>query len=118
MQAGTTCWIWGGRDHGESPTLYWHHHHLVRWAGAHIGRFMVHCALMLLFSALRTGAVNRWHKAFAILQPVWQRSRRCRRAAGGTGYPRGGAGVVVTALVQAVLGGIGLAVSAYLMQLC
>ncbi len=26
-------------------------------------------------------------------------------------YPRGGAGVVVTALVQAVLGGIGLAVS-------
>ncbi len=33
---------------------------------AHIGRFMVHCALMLLFSACCTGAVNRWHKAFAI----------------------------------------------------
>lgn len=23
----------GDGDHGESPTLYWHHHHLVRWAG-------------------------------------------------------------------------------------
>ena len=43
---------------------------------AHIGRFMVHCALMLLFSALLSG----------------RRSRRCRRTAGGTGYPRGGAG--------------------------
>lgn len=39
---------------------------------AHIGRFMVHCALMLLFSACCTGAVNKWRKAFAILQPVWQ----------------------------------------------
>ncbi|VFS18642.1 putative inner membrane protein [Escherichia coli] len=23
----------GDGDHGESPSLYWHHHHLVRWAG-------------------------------------------------------------------------------------
>lgn len=23
----------GDGDHGESPPLYWHHHHLVRWAG-------------------------------------------------------------------------------------
>lgn len=22
----------GDGDHGESPSLYWHHHHLVRWA--------------------------------------------------------------------------------------
>lgn len=39
-----------------------------------------------------TGAVNRWHKAFAICNPSGRRSRRCRRTAGGTGYPRGGAG--------------------------
>lgn len=23
----------GDGDHGKSPSLYWHHHHLVRWAG-------------------------------------------------------------------------------------
>lgn len=79
---------------------------------AHIGRFMMHCALMLLFSALlywRGEQVAMGIRHFA-----------CRLAA-----KRGDAavllaaqairavalGVVVTALVQAVLGGIGLAIS-------
>ncbi|MTH46915.1 AI-2E family transporter YdiK [Intestinirhabdus alba] len=79
---------------------------------AHIGRFMMHCALMLLFSALlywRGEQVALGIRHFA-----------CRLAA-----QRGDAavllaaqairavalGVVVTALVQAVLGGIGLAVT-------
>lgn len=60
---------------------------------AHIGRFMVHCALMLLFSALlywRGEQVAQGIRHFATrLAGV---SRRCRRTAGGTGYPRGGAG--------------------------
>lgn len=79
---------------------------------AHIGRFMMHCALMLLFSALlywRGEQVAMGIRHFA-----------CRLAA-----KRGDAavllaaqairavalGVVVTALVQAVLGGVGLAIS-------
>ncbi|MFP1462938.1 AI-2E family transporter [Escherichia coli] len=79
---------------------------------AHIGRFMVHCALMLLFSALlywRGEQVAQGISPFC--DPSGRRSRRCRRTAGGTGYPAVALGVVVTALVQAVLGGIGLAVS-------
>ncbi|MES0259937.1 AI-2E family transporter YdiK [Citrobacter portucalensis] len=79
---------------------------------AHIGRFMMHCGLMLLFSALlywRGEQVALGIRHFA-----------CRLAS-----KRGDAaillaaqairavalGVVVTALVQAVLGGIGLAVT-------
>ncbi len=80
---------------------------------AHIGRFMVHCgADASLRAPCCTGAVSKWRKAFAILQPVWQafvemppccwRHKSIRAVA---------LGVVVTALVQAVLGGIGLAVS-------
>ncbi len=57
---------------------------------AHIGRFMVHCALMLVFSALLSGAVNR-SRTSPFCNPSGRRSR-CRRTAGGTGYPRGGAG--------------------------
>jgi len=79
---------------------------------AHLGRFMMHCGLMLLFSALlywRGEQVALGIRHFA-----------CRLAS-----KRGDAaillaaqairavalGVVVTALVQAVLGGIGLAVT-------
>ena len=61
---------------------------------AHIGRFMVHCALMLLFSALLAGVRG---DAAVLLA-----AQAIRAVA---------LGVVVTALVQAVLGGIGLAVS-------
>lgn len=79
---------------------------------AHVGRFLMHCGLMLIFSALlywRGEDVARGFRLFA-----W------RLAAG-----RGDAsvvlaaqairavalGVVVTALVQGVLGGIGLAIA-------
>ena len=70
----------------------WHHHHRFVGQAAHIGRFMVHCALMLLFSALlywRGEQVAQGIRHFATRR---RRSWRCRRAAGGTGYPRGGAG--------------------------
>ncbi|ROP62401.1 putative PurR-regulated permease PerM [Enterobacter sp. BIGb0383] len=79
---------------------------------AHIGRFMMHCSLMLLFSALL----------------YWQGEKVAygiRHFASRLAAKRGDAavllaaqairavalGVVVTALVQAVLGGIGLAIS-------
>lgn len=62
---------------------------------AHIGRFMVHCALMLLFSALLYWRGEQ--VAFGI------RHFACRLAA-----KRGDAAIL---LVQAVLGGIGLAIS-------
>ncbi|ENE1047262.1 AI-2E family transporter YdiK [Salmonella enterica subsp. enterica serovar Montevideo] len=79
---------------------------------AHIGRFMMHCALMLLFSALL------YWRGEQVAMGI--RHFTCRLAA-----KRGDAavllaaqairavalGVVVTALVQAVLGGIGLAIS-------
>ncbi len=39
---------------------------------AHIGRFMVHCALMLLFSALLYWRGEQVAQGIAILQPVWQ----------------------------------------------
>lgn len=63
----------GDGDHGESPSLYWHHHHLVRWAGgAYRALYGALCADAFSSAPCCTGAVNRWHKAFAILQPVWQ----------------------------------------------
>lgn len=112
MAHGTACWIWAAR-------LSWPRFGLIlapqpRFVGqaAHIGRFMMHCGLMLLFSALlywRGEQVALGIRHFA-----------CRLAS-----KRGDAaillaaqairavalGVVVTALVQAVLGGIGLAVT-------
>ncbi|MFC0227089.1 AI-2E family transporter YdiK [Serratia aquatilis] len=79
---------------------------------AHIGRFLVHCALMLLFSALlyaRGEQVAMAIRHFAV---------RLGAARGDAAVVLGGQairavalGVVVTALVQSVLGGIGLAVS-------
>ncbi|CHU59919.1 putative inner membrane protein [Salmonella enterica subsp. enterica serovar Typhi] len=82
---------------------------------AHIGRFMMHCALMLLFSALLY-----WRGEQVAMGMMGIRHFACRLAA-----KRGDAavllaaqairavalGVVVTALVQAVLGGVGLAIS-------
>ncbi len=66
---------------------------------------------MLLFSALLYWRGEQGHKAFAILQPVWQAFAEMPPTAGGTGYPRGGAGCGGDGVRQAVLGGIGLAVS-------
>ncbi len=111
MQAGTTCWIWGGQRSWRKSALYWHHHHLVRWASGAYRALLVHCALMLLFSALLYWRGEQWHKAFAILRPVWQAFAEMPPTAGGTGYPRGGAGCGGDGVIQAVLGGIGLAVS-------
>lgn len=39
---------------------------------AHIGRFMVHCALMLLFSALLYWRGEQVAQGIRHLQPVWQ----------------------------------------------
>ncbi|BEM23144.1 hypothetical protein SME04J_15100 [Serratia marcescens] len=79
---------------------------------AHIGRLLLHCALMLLFSALlyaRGEQVALGIRHFAV---------RLGSARGDAAVLLGGQairavalGVVVTALVQSVLGGIGLAVS-------
>ncbi len=68
---------------------------------AHIGRFMVHCALMLLFSALlywRGEQVAQGIRHFATRlagvrgDAAVLLAAQASRAAGGTGYPRGGAG--------------------------
>lgn len=79
---------------------------------AHIGRFVMHCGLMLLFSVLlywrgEQVALGFRHFAFRLADKrgdaaVVLAGRAIRAVA---------LGVVVTALVQGVLGGIGLAIS-------
>lgn len=79
---------------------------------AHIGRFMVHCALMLLFSALlywRGEQVAQGIRHFATRLAGVRGDAAVLLAA--QAIRAVALGVVVTALVQAVLGGIGLAVS-------
>ncbi|WP_312466580.1 AI-2E family transporter YdiK [Pseudescherichia sp.] len=79
---------------------------------AHIGRFMMHCALMLLFSALLFWRGER------VAQGIRHFATRLAGRRGDTAVLLAAQairavalGVVVTALVQAVLGGIGLAIS-------
>lgn len=79
---------------------------------AHIGRFLMHCTLMVLFSALLYAhgeQVGMAIRRFAV---------RLGASRGDTAVVLAGQairavalGVVVTALVQSVLGGIGLAIS-------
>ncbi|SQB39518.1 putative inner membrane protein [Citrobacter koseri] len=63
-------------DHGESASLYWHHHDLVLWVRPRISvSFM-----MPLWSDAAvqrpccTGAANRWHWASATSPVVWPRN--------------------------------------------
>lgn len=79
---------------------------------AHIGRFLVHCALMLLFSALL------YARGEQVAMAIRHFAMRLGAARGDAAVVLGGQairavalGVVVTALVQSILGGIGLAVS-------
>lgn len=79
---------------------------------AHIGRFMLHCGLMLLFSALlywRGEKVALGIRHFAVRLAANRGDAAVLLA--GQAIRAVALGVVVTALVQAVLGGIGLAVS-------
>ncbi|MGP3594154.1 AI-2E family transporter YdiK [Vagococcus sp. WN89Y] len=79
---------------------------------AHIGRFMLHCGLMLLFSALlywRGEKVALGIRHFAVRLAASRGDAAVLLA--GQAIRAVALGVVVTALVQAVLGGIGLAVA-------
>lgn len=79
---------------------------------AHIGRFMMHCGLMLLFSALlywQGERVARGIRHFATRLAATRGDAAVVLAA--QAIRAVALGVVVTALVQAVLGGIGLAIS-------
>lgn len=79
---------------------------------AHIGRFMLHCGLMLLFSALlywRGEKVALGIRHFAIRLAASRGDAAVLLA--GQAIRAVALGVVVTALVQAVLGGIGMAVA-------
>lgn len=79
---------------------------------AHIGRLMLHCGLMLLFSALlywRGEQVAEGIRHFAFRLAAERGDAAVLLA--GQAIRAVALGVVVTALVQAVLGGIGLAVS-------
>ena len=79
---------------------------------AHIGRFMLHCALMLLFSALlywRGEQVAQGIRHFAFRLAAKRGDAAVLLA--GQAIRAVALGVVVTALVQAVLGGVGLAVA-------
>ncbi|STT04375.1 membrane protein [Klebsiella pneumoniae] len=85
---------------------------------AHIGKLLVYCGLMLLFSALlywRGEQVAYGFRYFATRLAANAATPRCC-------WPPGvravALGVVVTALTQAVLGGIGLAVSGVPTPLC
>ncbi|WON78759.1 AI-2E family transporter YdiK [Serratia sp. UGAL515B_01] len=79
---------------------------------AHIGRFLMHCTLMLLFSALlyaRGEQVAMAIRHFAVRLGAERGDAAV--VLGGQAIRAVALGVVVTALVQSVLGGIGLAVS-------
>lgn len=79
---------------------------------AHIGRFLMHCALMLLFSALLYWQGEK--VAFGVRYFATRLAAKRGDAAvllAGQAIRAVALGVVVTALVQAVLGGIGLAIS-------
>lgn len=79
---------------------------------AHIGRFMMHCALMLLFSALLYWQGEK--VAYGVRYFATRLASKRGDAAvllAGQAIRAVALGVVVTALVQAVLGGIGLAIS-------
>ncbi|MHA7847010.1 AI-2E family transporter YdiK [Serratia sp. D1N4] len=79
---------------------------------AHIGRFLVHCTLMVLFSALlyaRGEQVGLAIRHFAIRLAAERGDAAVLLA--GQAIRAVALGVVVTALVQSVLGGIGLAVA-------
>ncbi|ERK16714.1 putative membrane protein [Serratia fonticola AU-P3(3)] len=79
---------------------------------AHIGRFLIHCSLMLLFSALlyaRGEQVGMAIRHFAVRLASTRGDAAVLLA--GQAIRAVALGVVVTALVQSILGGIGLAVS-------
>ncbi|SNY74722.1 AI-2E family transporter YdiK [Enterobacter sp. CC120223-11] len=79
---------------------------------AHIGRFMMHCGLMLLFSALLYWQGEK--VAYGVRYFATRLAAKRGDAAvllAGQAIRAVALGVVVTALVQAVLGGIGLAIS-------
>jgi predicted PurR-regulated permease PerM len=78
---------------------------------AHIGRFMMHCTLMLAFSALLYWRGEQVALGVRHLPPVWPVNAVMRRSCWRQAVRAVALGVVVTALVQAVLGGIGLAIS-------
>lgn len=79
---------------------------------AHIGRFLVHCMLMVLFSALlyaRGEQVGMAIRHFAVRLASVRGDAAVLLA--GQAIRAVALGVVVTALVQSILGGIGLAVA-------
>lgn len=79
---------------------------------ANIGRFLLHCALMLLFSALlysRGEQVAQGIRHFALRLGAERADAAVVLA--GQAIRAVALGVVVTALVQSILGGIGLALS-------
>lgn len=78
----------------------------------HLGRFIVHCSLMLLFSALlysRGEQVAMGIRHFAVRLAAERGDAAVILA--GQAIRAVALGVVVTAIVQSVLGGIGLAIS-------
>jgi predicted PurR-regulated permease PerM len=79
---------------------------------AHIGRFLMHCALMVLFSALlyaKGEQVGMAIRHFAVRLGAERGDAAVVLA--GQAIRAVALGVVVTALVQSVLGGIGLAIA-------
>ncbi len=96
------------------PESQKHHHQLVLVGqAAHIGKLLVYCGLMLLFSALlcywRGEQVAYGFRYFATRLAAKRGDAAVLLA--GQAVRAVALGVVVTALTQAVLGGIGLAVS-------
>ncbi|PLR41573.1 hypothetical protein CYR55_01695 [Chimaeribacter californicus] len=85
------------------------------WVGiqaAHLGRFIMHCALMVLFSALlysRGEQVGMGIRHFAYRLAAERGDAAVVLA--GQAIRAVALGVVVTAIVQAVLGGVGLAIA-------
>ncbi|MCS5961484.1 AI-2E family transporter [Klebsiella pneumoniae subsp. pneumoniae] len=80
-------------DYGQGSSLYWHHHQLVCRSGGALGKLLVYCGLMLLFSALlywRGEQVAYGFRYFATRLAAKRGDRR--GAAGRPGRARRGAG--------------------------
>lgn len=81
------------------------HHDWFVGQAAHIGKLLVYCGLMLLFSALLYWRGESHLRIPLLRNASGGKTRRCGGPAGRSGHSRAVAlGVVVTALVQAVIG--------------
>jgi hypothetical protein len=104
--AGTVCWIWAARRLWPKFALYRHHHHLVCRSG---GAYRQAAGLLRTDAAVQRPAVLAGEQvAYGFRHATRLAAKRGDAAVllAGQAVRAVALGVVVTALVQAVLGGL------------